>query len=290
MAPDKKERVHGVFGTGLLLLCGCVLAVLSFSSLFGGTWLIQAQRVACQCDSRNRGSQAHYGHPTLSSVPAARVNCSRGGTPSSVSAHGAQHLVPSPHLVQGKQSSPTPPLSMQVALQSPLGHQSSFTINITELNYVGMEGDRVCQAGSAKGLLLNETDDTLISPVVVVGHNRVHYLARCLMALLRHWKADQINERRFPLFVSIDGVDARALSFSMALREATGIQVIARTHDPMQCDDNECHISLHYKMLLQLFFRCMEAPRLIFLEEDLEVSGIMGRSPHSPNSGVQWPR
>ena len=33
-----------------------------------------------------------------------------------------------------------------------------------------------------------------------------------------------------------------------------------------------CHISQHYKLLLQLFLQCLKAPAVLFLEEDLEIA------------------
>jgi alpha-1,3-mannosyl-glycoprotein beta-1,2-N-acetylglucosaminyltransferase len=39
-----------------------------------------------------------------------------------------------------------------------------------------------------------------------------------------------------------------------------------------KCPAADCHISQHYKLLLQLFFQCHKAPGLLFVEEDLEVA------------------
>lgn len=62
---------------------------------------------------------------------------------------------------------------------------------------------------------------------------------------------------------------------AMSLRFAANVQVIQTIRDPGTCNglsDGYCWLSHHYKMLLQLFFECLQAPRLIFLEEDLEVA------------------
>lgn len=40
-----------------------------------------------------------------------------------------------------------------------------------------------CDSRNATGLQLKLTDN-LVAPVVIVAHNRVHYLAKCLMKLL----------------------------------------------------------------------------------------------------------
>jgi hypothetical protein len=58
---------------------------------------------------------------------------------------------------------------------------------------------------------------------------------------------------------------------------AAGLQVIKVQRDAANpsCNppwDAYCNLALHYKTLLQLFFECLQAPRLIFLEEDLQVS------------------
>ena len=38
------------------------------------------------------------------------------------------------------------------------------------------------------------------------------------------------------------------------------------------CPQADCHISQHYKLLLQLFLECLKAPGIMFLEEDLEIA------------------
>lgn len=38
------------------------------------------------------------------------------------------------------------------------------------------------------------------------------------------------------------------------------------------CRIPDCHISQHYKLLLELFLHCHEAPGVLFLEEDLEIA------------------
>lgn len=39
-----------------------------------------------------------------------------------------------------------------------------------------------------------------------------------------------------------------------------------------KCPAPDCHISQHYKLLLQLFLECHKAPGLLFVEEDLEIA------------------
>lgn len=88
---------------------------------------------------------------------------------------------------------------------------------------------------------------------------------------------DPANTAKFPLFISIDGDHQPTLILATSLTFATGAQVIkvqCNTSDP-PCKppwDAYCNLALHYKTLLQLFFECMAAPRLIFLEEDLQVA------------------
>lgn len=92
--------------------------------------------------------------------------------------------------------------------------------------------------------------------------------------LPRHWSEDHANAQRFPLFVSVDGGHPTTSLFAGALQHAANIQVIHNTRDPERCKPGEgyCNLSLHYQMLLQLFFQCHNAPRLLFLEEDLEIA------------------
>lgn len=110
----------------------------------------------------------------------------------------------------------------------------------------------------------------LIAPVVVVAHNRIEYLTRCITTLLQYWSLDPSHAIKFPLFVSVDGGDPASISFSLALKH---FQVIHNVKDVGACgQEGYCHLSLHYKMLLHLFFNCHLAPRVLFLEEDLEIA------------------
>lgn len=64
----------------------------------------------------------------------------------------------------------------------------------------------------------------MIAPLVVVAHNRVTYLARSMMILLKYWSQDVSNRRHFPLYISVDGGDPRTLLFSAALSDTVGLQ------------------------------------------------------------------
>lgn len=48
--------------------------------------------------------------------------------------------------------------------------------------------------------------------------------------------------------------------------------VVHRREGGPACPQPDCHISQHYKLLLQLFLQCHKAPGIMFLEEDLEVA------------------
>lgn len=144
------------------------------------------------------------------------------------------------------------------------------SVALSELAYAGSEGPEVCKKGPAHGLQLAATD-ALVSPLVVVAHNRVTYVARTMTVLLTQWTADAANKKKFPLYISVDGGDPRTLLYALALQDAAEVQVLSRVRDRSKCDFYDCHISLHFKMLLQVFFKCLKAPRLLFLEEDLEV-------------------
>lgn len=92
--------------------------------------------------------------------------------------------------------------------------------------------------------------------------------------MCRYWSEDTANEVKFPLFVSIDGGHLPTKWFASALNYATKLQVIQNLRDPTRCKEGDgyCNLSVHYQMLLQLFFECHKMPRLIFLEEDLEIA------------------
>lgn len=104
------------------------------------------------------------------------------------------------------------------------------------------------------------------------------HLLRCLRPALqpasRHWGADTANTRRFPLCVSVDGGVHSIVQFAAAFNYASGLQVVVNTRDPGRCNETEvfCNIAAHYQALLELFFVCNSAPRLLFLEEDLQIA------------------
>lgn len=142
-----------------------------------------------------------------------------------------------------------------------------------DLNHVGLAGS-ACTSNSSDVAGLRVDKAGLVAPVVVVSYNRPGYLARTMVTLLRHWLADPTNAVKFPLFVSIDGGHQPTLLFATALKSAGHVQVIRNMRDPARCNvrDGYCNLGLHYAMLLQLFFECQKVPRLIFLEEDLEIA------------------
>lgn len=164
-------------------------------------------------------------------------------------------------------------------------HVSQSNTSATQGHHVQQPGHQqllVHHAGQARsacdnrggvGLRVNVTAD-LVAPLVVVAHNRVHYLAKCLVLLLRYWIADEANSRRFPLYVSVDGGDMPTMQFVSALNFGSQVQLIHNLRDLSRCKPNDgyCNLALHYQMLLQLFLDCHQAPRVLFLEEDLEVA------------------
>lgn len=166
------------------------------------------------------------------------------------------------------------PAASTVAKRQDIQHSEqqsdSAALRKADVAYAGSEGPSICADVSLQQLHLPKSD-ALISPLVIVAHNRVTYLARTMMNLLKYWTQDASNAAKFPLYISVDGSDPRTLMFAADLRDAAAVQVISRVRDRENCDFYDCHISLHFKMLLQLFFQCLEAPRLLFLEEDLEV-------------------
>lgn len=98
------------------------------------------------------------------------------------------------------------------------------------------------------------------------------------LPLHRYWITDPANAAKFPLFISVDGDQHQpTLMLATSLTFAANIQTIKVLKDPSNppCTPGwnaYCNLALHYKTLLQLFFECLSAPRLIFLEEDLEVA------------------
>ena len=100
-------------------------------------------------------------------------------------------------------------------------------------------------------------------------------MLRVLSILHRYWSEDPVNQEKFPVFASIDGTHPRTLVVAVSLRESLGLQVIHNKQVPTVCSQRRkgyCFLASHYKMLLQLFFTCLQAPRLIMLEEDLAIA------------------
>lgn len=142
-----------------------------------------------------------------------------------------------------------------------------------DVHHVGRPGHS-CHTSKGVPRLQVPVSPSLIAPVVVVAHNRPHYLSKCVLTLLRYWHEDSSNMSKFPIYISIDGEDEHTLLFASTLTHAANIQVIQNLKDHVLCGGHGryCYLSQHYKMLLQLFFECHNAPRLLFLEEDLEVA------------------
>jgi hypothetical protein len=78
----------------------------------------------------------------------------------------------------------------------------------------------------------------LVAPVVIVAYQRVNYLAKTLVTLLRYWESDASNRDKFPLYVSIDAGVANTSIFAQALNYATGLQV--RSHGWQRCTAATC--------------------------------------------------
>lgn len=160
--------------------------------------------------------------------------------------------------------------SIITAPASPCPPLIGASVRPADLQYHGHEGAGVCEHGAAKGIQL-QLKDSLVSPVVIVAYNRVHYLAKAMMSVFQAWQSDPSNQQKFPLFVSGDGEVQHTLLFATAWHEAAGVQVISRVQNATTCNDAGCNLTGHYLMLLQLFLDCLSSPRILFLEEDLEV-------------------
>lgn len=156
------------------------------------------------------------------------------------------------------------------ATQTVKPHALSPPTLSVHVHHVGQAGN-ACHASGSRRMTV-PLHKELVAPVVVVAHNRVHYLAKAVTNLLRYWLQDPKHANMFPLYVSVDGHDSHTLAFATALEHAGRVQVIQNLRQTKLCNHGYCHLSQHYKMLLQLFFECHKAPRLLFLEEDLLIA------------------
>lgn len=248
----------------LLLLCGYRLGLLSSTAFPNYKQPIQ---VTIKTSQSSLGSVLPAGSPAHSrEAPASDVVQPTAGNSLHLAINSKSSAAKPSYIAAQNTSAACQTPKPQTAVQQ----NSKGLISHAELDHVGVEGSTACEKGPSKGLKLDVSAE-LVAPVVILGHNRVNYLARCMMGLLKHWSKDPANAIRFPLFVSIDGGDQRSLNFAAAWKETAGVQVISRTQGSTTCTNGDCHLTGHFKMLMQLFFQCLQTPRVIFIEEDLEV-------------------
>lgn len=134
----------------------------------------------------------------------------------------------------------------------------------------GWEGG-ACIGGKA-------TTDGVTAAVVMVTYNRTDYLRKALDSLFEVHSSDPANAARFPLFLSQDGA-------------SEGVQAVAEAYLPrglryMQREERELptpnspekesvayyRIANHYKFLLRTLFDCFGYPRVIIVEDDMQLA------------------
>lgn len=143
-----------------------------------------------------------------------------------------------------------------------------------DMSVVTLAGHR-CSAARGGGLSQKALGGPgLVAPLVILTHNRANYLARTFFSLYRAWAADPANAAKFPLALAVDGDHQPTLLLASVLKFVVpSLQLIRNEHNLRTCKYNAlCNLSMAYKALLELFFDCAKVPRLLILEDDLEVA------------------
>ncbi|CAI5958727.1 unnamed protein product [Closterium sp. NIES-65] len=111
-----------------------------------------------------------------------------------------------------------------------------------------------------------------VAAVVIMACNRVDYLDRTIQSVLLHHKG---ADSKFPLFISQDGTNAGVKERAKQAHQFTYLQHI-ETAPPRMNNPGEniayYRIAEHYKFALTQLFDRRQFPRVIILEDDMELA------------------
>ncbi|CAI5465297.1 unnamed protein product, partial [Closterium sp. Yama58-4] len=111
-----------------------------------------------------------------------------------------------------------------------------------------------------------------VAAVVIMACNRVDYLDRTIKSVLLHHKG---ADSKFPLFISQDGTNAGVKERAKQAHQFTYLQHI-ETAPPRMNNAGEniayYRIAEHYKFALTELFDRRQFPRVIILEDDMELA------------------
>ncbi|KAK9802802.1 hypothetical protein WJX73_008081 [Symbiochloris irregularis] len=121
--------------------------------------------------------------------------------------------------------------------------------------------------------------DGVVAAVVIITFNRPAYLQKHLESVLSVHRRHPEHRERFPLFVSQDGTPAHEGVANMSKSYASqGIRYMHHLElEPPKTltkKENKAYyrIANHYKFIMETFFDCFKYPRLILLEDDMELA------------------
>ncbi|KAK9868373.1 hypothetical protein WJX84_008202 [Apatococcus fuscideae] len=129
--------------------------------------------------------------------------------------------------------------------------------------------DMPCVGGPADGL-------EIVAAVVTIAFNRPAYLKRHMESVLEVHQRSPANRRKFPLHISQDGSHEEtkevARGFLPRVRYLSHYELAAPI--PRQRKENIAYyrIANHYKFIFQTFFDCFNFPRIIILEDDMQLA------------------
>ncbi|DBA71292.1 TPA: hypothetical protein ACH3X2_011108 [Trebouxia sp. C0005] len=130
----------------------------------------------------------------------------------------------------------------------------------------------------------------VVAAVVVITHNRPEYLKKCMSSVMQVHVKDPSHRQKFPLHISQDGNNtavtdlARSTDpakFNMSHMDLSLIlpvvhmqHVMADTFPTRKKTEPAAYyrIASHYKFVMRQIFDCWQYPKLIVLEDDMQIA------------------
>ncbi|GJP31433.1 hypothetical protein CLOM_g12263 [Closterium sp. NIES-68] len=135
-----------------------------------------------------------------------------------------------------------------------------------------MLGGGVVQAARAGRMRGGGDAKDAVAAVVIMACNRVDYLDRTIQSVLLHHKG---LDTKFPLFISQDGTNAGVKERAKQAQQFTYLQHIEAAPPRMNNPGENIayyRIAEHYKFALTELFDRRQFPRVIILEDDMELA------------------
>eukprot|EP01026_Neomeris_dumetosa_P073550 TRINITY_DN7582_c0_g1_i3.p1 TRINITY_DN7582_c0_g1~~TRINITY_DN7582_c0_g1_i3.p1 ORF type:complete len:551 (+),score=89.84 TRINITY_DN7582_c0_g1_i3:831-2483(+) len=117
----------------------------------------------------------------------------------------------------------------------------------------------------------------VVAAVVIVAFNRPQYLKQMLEYLFEAYNLNPANKDRFPIYISQDGTDAAVKDMAKSFRTRNvrymqHVELKNVTTEGQKENAAYYRIANHYKYIMQQFFACFKYPKLLILEDDMQLS------------------